>query len=91
MLTETENGLRAARQALINLDFCDADPEVVAIDGALGAIAAERERCAVICEEMRGSIGKIVAPLTNAAYDEACRDCAAAIREQPEAANDHKM
>lgn len=45
--------------------------------GQEGAII---ERCAIACEEQRGSEAIIAAPLTNAAYDEACRDCAGAIR-----------
>src|ERR1700680_1727911 len=38
------------------------------------------EEAARLVEEPRSSKAPIVQPLTNAAYDEACRDCAAAIR-----------
>lgn len=87
MTIDNQRGLIAARHALINLGFCgpgehgEGDPEVNAIDRALSLIAAERERCALLCEKQRSSKNDIVAPLTNAAYDEACRDCAAAIRD----------
>ena len=52
--------------------------------GFVDGVKAERERCAKICEAQRSSERPIVAPLTNAAYDEACRDCAAAILEDDE-------
>ena len=43
------------------------------------AVAEAYEDAAVACEE-NASASKIVAPLTNAAYDEGCRDCAEIIR-----------
>lgn len=45
----------------------------------------EREAAIQACEDQRGSKANIVAPLTNAAYDEGCRDCVSALREVPAA------
>ena len=54
-------------------------PGTVTAMVAAAARRDERKRCAKICEDMRESKRPFVMPLTNAAYDEACRDCAAAI------------
>ena len=53
-----------------------------AIDKALRTAVAEAYEDAAVACEQNASASKIVAPLTNAAYDEGCRDCAEIIRSK---------
>jgi hypothetical protein len=50
------------------------------LDCLSSSVETTIETAALSCEVQRDSNQNIVMPLTNAAYDEACRDCAAAIR-----------